>query len=165
MTPTMSTSSNLQVAPRGDREIIMTRTFNAPREKVFEAFTKPELVQQWLLGPPGWQMPVCQMDVRVGGKYHWVWRSEKNGKEMGLGGEFREVTPPSRLVHTEHWDDPWFPDGDSLVTTEFADQHGKTALTVTILSPSKQARDQMLQSGMETGVAASYDRMEQLLAK
>jgi uncharacterized protein YndB with AHSA1/START domain len=156
-------TGNLQVVPRGEREVVMTRAFNAPPSAVFEAFTKPEFVSRWLLGPSGWTMPVCEMDVRVGGRYRWEWRSDKDGAEMGVRGIFREVTPPQRLVHTESWEQAWYGAGESIITTEFADQNGKTALTVTILTPSKQAREQMLKSGMEKGVAASYDRLEQML--
>src|SRR5216684_3075152 len=124
-----TTTANLQVVPRGEREIVMTRTFNAPRHLVFEAFTKPEFVRQWLLGPPGWTMPVCEMDVRVSGGYRWVWRNQKDGKEMGVSGVFREVDAPQRLVHTESWDQPWYGDGEALITTRFDEQNHKTALT------------------------------------
>src|SRR6266566_1501711 len=88
----MNNPGNLKLTTRGDREIVITRVFDAPRSLVFEAFTKPELVKQWLLGPEGWSMPVCEIDLRVGGKYRYVWRHVK-GQEMGMGGEFREIVP------------------------------------------------------------------------
>src|SRR5258706_16283139 len=104
----MTNTGNLKLATRGDREIVMTRTFNAPRTLVFDAFTKPELVRQWLLGPDGWSMPVCNIDLRVGGKYRYVWR-HSSGNEMGMGGIFREIVAPERIVSTEKFDEAWDP--------------------------------------------------------
>src|SRR5258706_7646606 len=99
----MTTPGTLQVTTPSDREIRMTRVFDAPRRLVFEAFTKPDLVKRWLLGPPGWTMPVCEIDLRVGGKYRYVWRKD-GGTEMGMGGVFREVGQPERIVQTEKFD-------------------------------------------------------------
>ena len=93
----MTNAGNLKLTTRGDREIVMTRTFNAPRNLVFDAFTKPELVRQWLLGPPGWSMPVCEIDLRVGGTYRYVWR-KAGAPDMGMGGVYREVVAPERIV-------------------------------------------------------------------
>jgi len=104
----MKSTSALQITIPTSREITMTRVFDAPRHLVFEALTKPELVKQWLLGPPGWTMPVCEIDLRVGGAYRYVWRKESVGKEMGLRGVFREIVPPERLVFTEVFDDAWW---------------------------------------------------------
>jgi len=154
----------LQIKANGDREIVMTRVFDAPRKLVFDAFTKPELLKQWLLGPPGWSMPVCEIDLRIGGRYRYVWRRDTDGTEMGCGGVYREIVPPERLVHTEQFDDPWYP-GESLITTVLDEQRGKTTLTATMLYESRDARDGILKSGMESGVAASYDRLAELLAK
>jgi uncharacterized protein YndB with AHSA1/START domain len=139
----------------------MTRVFNAPRQLVFGALTKPELVKQWLLGPPGWTMPVCEIDLRVGGAYRFQWRGT-DGAEMGTRGVFREIAPPERFVATERFDNPWYP-GESLVTYLLVEQGGKTTLTLTVLYESREARDGVLKSGMEKGVAMSYDRLEQLL--
>lgn len=150
----------LKVTPRGETEIIMTRTFGAPRELVFQAFIRPELVQRWLLGPDGNSMPVCRMDVRPGGSFRWVWREDATGKEMGMGGVFREVSPPERLVHTEAFDD--FP-GEAVVTTVFTEQNGKTLMTITMVMPNRQARDGVIASGMEQGAGRSYDRLEEML--
>ena len=158
----MSNTGNFNLTTRGDREIVMTRTFNAPRKLVFDAFTKPELVRQWLLGPPGWSMPVCEIDLRVGGAYRYVWRSDKDGTEMGLGGVYREIVPHERIVATEKFDQAWYP-GDALGTLALIEQAGKTTVTQTVLYQSREARDGVLKSGMERGVAASYDRLEQLL--
>jgi uncharacterized protein YndB with AHSA1/START domain len=160
----MKNTLALQIRANGDREIVMTRVFDAPRKLVFDAFTKPELLKQWLLGPPGWSMPVCEIDLRIGGRYQYVWRRDSDGTEMGCGGVYREIVPPERLVHTEQFDNPWYP-GESLITTVLDEQQGKTALTATMLYESRDARDGILKSGMESGVAASYDRLAELLAK
>lgn len=159
----MSTAT-LQVTTPSDREIAMTRVFNAPRHLVFDALTKPELVKKWLLGPPGWTMPVCQIDLRVGGQYRYMWRRESNGKEMGMGGVYREILPQERLVCTELFDEAWYK-GESLITTTLVEQGGRTTMTTTMLYVSQEARDDVLKSGMESGVAASYDRLADLLEK
>jgi len=154
---------NLKVTTPSDREIAMTRVFDAPRTLVFDAHTKPELVQRWLLGPPGWSMPVCEMDVRVGGTYRWVWRNDSDGTEMGMGGTYREVRAPERLVTTEKFDEAWYP-GEALNTLVLVERVGRTTLTQTMRYESREARDRVLKSGMESGVKASYDRLDQLLA-
>jgi uncharacterized protein YndB with AHSA1/START domain len=145
-----------------DREIQVSRDFDAPRSLVFDAFTKPELVRRWLLGPPGWTMPVCEIDLRLGGSYRYVWRSEKDGSQMGIRGVFREITPVERLVATERFDDAWYP-GEALDTTVFEERRGITRTTITILYESQEARDTARRSGMEYGMAAGYDRLETLL--
>jgi uncharacterized protein YndB with AHSA1/START domain len=99
-----NTMEKAQVTLPSDREVKVTRSFRAPRSLVYRAYTEPQLVQRWMLGPPGWSMPVCEMDVRVGGKYRWRWRSNADGSEFGFAGTFREVQPESRLVHTEMFD-------------------------------------------------------------
>ena len=146
-----------------DREIAMTRVFDAPRQLVFDAHTKPDLVRQWLLGPPGWSMPVCEMDLRVGGTYRWVWRHDSNGTEMGMGGVYRDIVAPERLVTTERFDDAWYP-GEALNTLVLIEQGGRTTLTQTMRYESRDARDAVIKSNMEKGVAASYDRLADLLA-
>jgi uncharacterized protein YndB with AHSA1/START domain len=148
----------LEIAALGEREVVMTRVFNAPRHLVFDALTKPELVKRWLLGPDGWTMPVCEIDLRVGGRYRYVWRQASNGKEMGMGGVYREIVPPERLVQTELFDEAWYP-GESLITSTLTEQGGRTTLTTTMLYVSQEARDAILKSGMERGVEASYDRL------
>ena len=158
----MKNAGTLKLTTPTDREIAMTRVFDAPRHLVFDAFTKPELVKQWLLGPPGWTMPVCEIDLRVGGAYRYVWR-HADGREMGMGGIYREIVPQERLVCTELFDQAWYP-GEALVTTTLVEQGGRTTLTSTMLYVSQETRDNILKSGMERGVAASYDRLEELLA-
>ena len=153
----------LKLTTPSDREIAMTRGFDAPRQLVFDAHTKPDLVKQWLLGPPGWSMPVCEMDVRVGGKYRWVWRHDHDGTSMGMGGVYREIVAPERLVTTEKFDEAWYP-GESVNTLVLVEKAGRTTLTQTMLYESREARDAVIKSGMEKGVAASYDRLAELLA-
>jgi uncharacterized protein YndB with AHSA1/START domain len=157
----MSSPGNLQVTTPSDHEITMTRSFDAPRTLVFEALTTPALVQRWLLGPAGWTMPLCEIDLRVGGAYRYVWRNDEKGMEFGTGGVFREILAPERLVHTERMDGT---PGEALVTTSLVEQDGRSTLTQTMRFDSKEARDGALQSGMEKGVAVSYDRLEGLLA-
>ena len=159
----MMNAGSLKITAPTDREIVMTRVFNAPRRLVFDALTKPELVKQWLLGPPGWTMPLCEIDLRVGGAYRYVWQRSSDENKMGMGGVYREIVPQERLLCTELFDEAWYP-GESLITTTLIEQGGRTTLTSTILYVSREARDGVLKSGMERGVAASYDRLEQILA-
>ena len=159
----MTNEGNLKVTTRGDREIVITRAFDAPRKLVFDAFTKADLVKQWLLGPPGWSMPVCEIDLRVGGSYRYVWR-KAGVPDMGMGGVYREVVAPARVVATEKFDQAWYP-GEAVGTLVLVEQSGKTTVTQTVLYASAEARDAVLKSGMEKGVAASYDRLEEMLAR
>ena len=160
----MTNPGNLKLTTHGDREIVITRAFDAPRKLVFDAFTKPELVKRWLLGPDGWSMPVCEIDLKVGGKYRYVWRRDKDGTEMGMGGVYREIVAPERLVATEKFDQSWYP-GEAVGTFVLVEQGGGTTLTQTILYESREARDAVLKSQMEKGVVASYDRLAKLLEK
>jgi uncharacterized protein YndB with AHSA1/START domain len=157
----MKNSGTLKVTTPSDREIAMTRVFDAPRHLVFEAWTKPDLVKRWLYGPDDWRLEVCEMDLRVGGAARFVWR-HGDGKEMGMSAVFREIAPPDRLVFTEIWDDDWT-GGEALNTLIFIDHAGKTTLTQTVLYSSREARDGALKTGMEQGVAMSYDRLAELL--
>ena len=152
----------LKLTALGDREIVMTRVFDAPRKLVFDAFTKPELLKRWLFGPDGWSLDVCDIDLKVGGTYRYVWKRTANGTTMGMGGVYREVTPPERIVATEKFDDSWYP-GEAVGTVVLTEQGGKTTLTQTLLYDSKAARDAVLESPMESGVAAGYDRLDGIL--
>jgi uncharacterized protein YndB with AHSA1/START domain len=154
----------LVVTTPADREILMTREFDAPRTLVFDAFTRPELVSRWLLGPDGWTMPVCEIDLRVGGRYRYVWRNERTGKEMATGGVFREIVAPERLVNTERFEKAWYP-GEAIITTTFDEQRGRTTVRQTMLLDSREIRDGILKSGMENGVERSYERLEEQLAE
>ena len=142
-------------------EIAMARVFDAPRSMVFEALTNPELLKQWLLGPPGWTMPVCEIDLKVGGAYRFQWRSA-DGSDMGVRGVYREIVAPERFVATERFDQPWYA-GEALVTNALVEQGGKTILTLTVRYESQEVRDAVLKTPMEQGVAASYDRLAELL--
>jgi len=159
----MKNSETFNITAHGDREIVVTRVFDAPRRLVFDAYTKPELVKKWLLGPDGWWMPVCEIDLRAGGKYRYVWKSESDGREMGMGGMYREVVAPERIVATEVFDEAWYP-GEAVDTIVLVERDGKTTLTQTILYDSRATRDAVLKSPMQTGMAASYDRLEKFLA-
>ena len=159
----MKSAAPLQLTAPGEREIVMTRVLDAPRQLVFDALTKPELVRRWLLGPPGWSMPVCEIDLRVGGKYRYVWRKDSDGTEMGMGGVYHEIAVPERLVTTERFDEAWYP-GEAVGTLVLVEQRGRTTVTQTMRYESREARDAVLKSGMEKGVAASYDRLADLLA-
>lgn len=150
---------SLEVTTPSDREIVMTRFFNAPRHLVFEAWTNPALVPLWMLGPPGWTMPVCEIDLRPGGEWRFVWRRTA-GTEMEMRGVYKEVAPPERLVSTERWGGQW---PETLNTLLLVEQDGRTKLSNTVLYPSKEARDAALQTGMMEGVTASFDRLEQYL--
>lgn len=160
----MIVRNTFKLTPSGEREIVITREFNAPRHLVFDSLTKPELVSRWLLGPEGWTMPVCKIDLKVGGTYRYVWRHSTKGTEMGLQGVYREIAPPERIVHTEKFDQAWYP-GEALITTVLTEQNGRTTLTMTILYESREGRDTALKSGMERGVMASYNRLETILAQ
>jgi len=160
----MNARDTFKLVPSGEREIIMTREFHAPRGMVFDTLTKPEFVRRWLLGPEGWTMPICEIDLRVGGTYRYVWRNEAKGLDMGLHGVYREIVPPEKIVHTERFDQPWHP-GECLVTSILTEHKGRTTLTSTLLYDSRETRDMVLKSGMERGVIASYDRLESILAE
>jgi uncharacterized protein YndB with AHSA1/START domain len=158
----MKNSASFNITSHGDREIVITRIFDAPRRLVFDAYTKPDLIRKWLLGPEGWSMPVCEIDLRAGGKYRYVWKNDANGHEMGMGGVYREVIPPERIVATEKFDEAWYP-GEAVGTIAFTERDGKTTVTQTILYNSRDTRDAVLKSPMQTGLMASYDRLEQVL--
>jgi uncharacterized protein YndB with AHSA1/START domain len=142
-----------------DREVAITRTFDAPRKLVWEAWTNPKHVPHWLLGPPGWTMPVCEIDLRAGGGWHFVWR-KSDGSEMGMRGSYTEVVPLDKLVSTESWGAEWPETTNTVVLVE---KNGKTTVTQTILYPSKAARDAALKTGMKDGSTQSHDRLEAYL--
>ena len=155
-------SDSFKVTTPSDQEIRMTRLFDAPRHLVFAAMTQPEHVKRWWgrLGE-GYAVPVCEIDLRPGGAWRFVNRHPKG--EAAFRGEYREITPPSRLVFTEIFED--FPDSVSVVTAEFTEEDGKTRLTATVRYPSPEVRDMVLASGMSRGAGISYDRLEDLVAE
>lgn len=155
--------NRLEVTTPTDREIVMKRSFDAPRQLVFEAYTTPALLQRWLLGPPGWSMVVCEVDLRVGGAYRYVWRHDSDGKQMGMGGVYSEIQAPERIVSTEKFDDPWYR-GEAVGTIVLTEERGRTTLIQTVRYESREVRDGVAKSGMEGGVATSYDRLEEMLS-
>jgi uncharacterized protein YndB with AHSA1/START domain len=154
----MQNTGTLQVTTPSDREVVLTRVFDAPRELVYDALTKPELLKRWF-GPRRWSLIVCEVDLRVGGAWRFVLRGP-DGSEMGMGGVYRELVRPERTVHTETFDD--YP-GESLVTGVLVERDRMTTLTGTVLYESKEIRDAVVSSGMEHGAAESYDKLAELL--
>ena len=158
-----------QVTMPSDREVAVTRTFDAPRSLVWDAYTKPELTRRWMLGPQGWSMPVCDMDVRPGGKFRWRWRSDEDGKEFGFHGEYQEVKAPSRLVNTETYDpgDIGGTMGDeaALITTTFTEEDGMTTMTSVMDFGSKKSRDAAMATGMTDGMEMSYGLLDDVLVE
>jgi uncharacterized protein YndB with AHSA1/START domain len=155
----VANSGTFNVTTPSECEIRLTRLFDAPRALVFEALTKPEHIRRWwgCLGD-GYGVPVCDVDLRPGGKWRFVNRHPQG--EAEFYGEYREITPPERLVYTEIFAP--FPDSPSLVTTQLTDEAGKTRMTVTARYPSLEVRDTVLGTGMEHGAAISYDRLEEI---
>jgi len=158
----MTETGTLQITTPSEREIVMSRVFDAPRSLVFDAWTRPELLKRWLGVRGGWSMVVCEVDLSVGGAYRFVWRGP-DGAEMGMGGVYREIAPPERLVATESFDDPWY-SGEAVDTTVLVEEGGKTTATTTALYESEEIRDAVLESGMARGVAESYDMLAEYLA-
>lgn len=152
----------LVVTTPSDREIVMTRVFHAPRRLVFDAWTNPELVRRWLLGPPGTTMPVCEIDLRVGGAYRFVWRNP-DGSTMGMGGIYREIVAPERIVNTQLFDLDWT-GGEAIGTLLLAEHDGRTTLVNKVLYTSRRARDGALTTPMAEGVEAGYRRLDELFA-
>jgi uncharacterized protein YndB with AHSA1/START domain len=142
-----------------DRELTATRVVEAPRRLVFEAWTKPEHLPHWMLGPDGWTMPVCETDLQPGGAWHYVWR-RSDGSEMEMRGVHRQIVRPERLVSTESWGGDW---PETLNTLVLSERDGETTVSLTVLYPSKEARDAALETGMKTGMSQSFDRLEEYL--
>lgn len=143
-----------------DTSVRVARAFKAPRTLIFDCHTKPDLLKKWLLGPPGWTMPVCEVDLRVGGRYRSVWRNDADGGEFAIGGVYQEVAAPERLVTLEHMEGT---EGNALCTLTLTERGGRTELVQTMQFPTRQARDAVLATGMTDGMAMSYDRLEALV--
>jgi len=144
---------------RGEREIVLRRGFDAPPALVFDAFTRPELIRRWMLGPGGWMFTVCDVDLRVGGRYRYEWRQESGSGELKMGGVFREITPGIRLVSTEIFDENWN-GGEGLVTVDFVAHGVGTVITQTVLYATAEGRDMMLQQGMLDGLETGFGRLD-----
>jgi uncharacterized protein YndB with AHSA1/START domain len=164
----------VEVATPSDREVVVTRVFDAPAELVWDAHTKPDLLKRWLLGPEGWNMPYCTVDLRVGGRYRYVWRNEEAGAEFGSYGEHLEIEPHQKIVTTERMDGldgqpvnrehPVEAGDPSINTLTLRPAGDRTTLTIAMVFPSKEIRDMAVGSGMTDGMAAGYDRLDGLLA-
>jgi uncharacterized protein YndB with AHSA1/START domain len=159
--PVRTYAATVTVTEPGDREVRVSRRFDAPRRLVFEAFTRPEMVKRWLYGPEEWPLVHCEIDPRVGGAIRYVWRHRERG-DMGMSGVFREVATPARLVHTEIFDEDWT-GGETVVTAEFAQKGERTTFSSTVLYSSTAARDAALETGMIEGWARALARLADLL--
>jgi uncharacterized protein YndB with AHSA1/START domain len=150
------------VSTPSDQEIRMVRVFNAPRALVFEAMTRPEHIVRWWgrLGE-GYSVPVCEVDLRVGGRWRFVNRHPKG--EAAFHGEYLEIDPPARVVFTEIFEE--FPDSPSVVTSELVEEGRRTRLIATVRYPSQTVRDIVLGTGMAKGAGISYDRLEDLVGE
>jgi len=156
-----------QVTLPSDREVRVTRQFNASRRLVWDAHTKPELLPKWL-GYPGWDMPVREMDVRVGGKYRWLWKNQEDGKQFGFFGTFTEVNALAKLVHDQYYDPGTMggamPAGDPcIISLDLSEKSGVTTLVCTMTFVSKEARDDAVSTGMTDGMEFSYSRLDEFV--
>lgn len=152
-----------------DTEVLVKRSFDASVDLVWRAYVEPELLRRWCTGTPGWSMPVCEMDMRAGGKYRWRWRNDENGQEFGFTGDVLEVVPHAKLVHTQMFDagnlavsmgsEP------SIITVVFDETDGITSVATTIKYASKADRDEALQTSMTDGMEISYQRLDEVLAE
>lgn len=160
--------SKMKVDTPSDREVRVVRDFAAPARFVWDAHTKPELLRRWQYGFEGWSLPVCEMDVRVGGSYRWRWRNDKDGQEMGFFGKFLEVVPFTRLVYDQYYDPgslgiPMTSE-PVIITSVFDEVRGRTTLTLTMLFASKDERDASIATGMTDGMELSYQRIDAMVA-
>ncbi len=148
----------VQVTMPSDREIRTTRSFDAPAHLVWDAHTKKELVQRWLLGPDGWTMPICEIDFCVGGSYRYGWANPSDGRAFEMNGVFKEITPITRIVHSER-----FGADEAQVTFELSERGGESTLTMTMAYASKEKRDAAAATGMTDGMEMGYKRLDAML--
>ena len=155
------TMTKMTLKAEGDRHVVVTRRFAAPPEAVYRAHTEPSIIQQWLLGPDGWTMPVCVSEARSGGKIRYEW---SNGKGNGffLTGEYVALEPFRRIVHVERMHLP-NPTPDNHVETTFEPDGNGTLMTMRMTLPDAKTREAMLATGMEHGMESSYVRLETIL--
>ena len=157
-----------EVSTPSDQEVLITRSFDAPAQLVWRAYTEPELMRRWLTAMPGWSMPVCEMTTDIGGKYRWRWRDDANNIEFGFTGEMLEVAPHSKIVHTQVYDPGdmggSMGDAGSVITVTFNETDGITNVTTLIKFASKADRDAAVSTGMTDGMELSYKALEELLA-
>jgi len=153
-------NDTVKISTPTDREVTVERVFEAPRQNVFDALTKPELIKRWY-GPEGWSLEVCEVDLKVEGKWRFVLR-QPEGKMIAQFGVYKEIAPPERLVNTESWED-WNP-GETLVTIALTEENGKTTFTSTMLFPTQEVRDIILKSGLQDTVGPMYQKLSEALA-
>lgn len=146
---------------KGDRELIFTRVVKAPQRLVFDVYTVPEHVKKWLLGLPGWDMTVCEIDLRVGGKWRYAW-SKEGGGYLEMTGVYKEVVPPEKVVQTESWGPEW---PDTINTVSFSESNGYTTITTSLLYPSHEARENALKTGMKEGMEHTFAYLDSYLAE
>ena len=165
-----TTIDTAQVSLPSDRQVRVVRDFQAPRDLVWEAHTDPKLVKRWMLGPPGWSMPVCEMDVRTGGTYLWRWRSDTTGQVFGFHGDYHDVDTPSKIIHAEYYDP-----GDlggamdvsqpAIIDTRFTEKDGVTSLVMIMEFATKEIRDAAVSTGMTDGMEMGYQRLDKMFAE
>lgn len=155
-------SNKVKIAPHGDRAILITRSFKAPRQLVFDAMSKPEMMMNWFHGAPGWTLTTCEMSLEVGSSYRWAWMS-KEGHEMGMGGIVLEVDPSAMLKTTEKFDDVWY-EGEATDTLQLTEENGITLMSLLVEYESAKVRDGVLAVPMESDMDVNYDRLDALLA-
>ncbi|GJL90613.1 SRPBCC family protein [Hyphococcus sp.] len=154
-------SRTITITPSGERRIVTTRTFDAPKQQVFDAFTRPKMLKCWMFGPDGWSLPHCEVDLKPGGRWRYLWRHD-DGREMAASGEYLEISPPDKLVHTERFDEDWT-GGETIVTTRFTEKSGRTTVTLSIEYAAGETRDRVLKSPMAAGMEAGYARLDRIL--
>jgi len=158
---TETQSGALTVTTPSERELLMTREFNAPRALVFEAWTKPEHVSRWF-GPRTFTLPVCEIDLRAGGRYHYVMRGP-DGADYPMGGDFIEIDPPGRLVYTDRFEIEGMPERESVITLTLDEHDGKTVMTMHTLYQSAEDMQAVLAMQMVEGMTETLDRLAELL--
>jgi uncharacterized protein YndB with AHSA1/START domain len=159
----VANSDSFKVSTPSDREILITRLFDAPRQLVFDAMTKPEHVRRWWgCISENHSVTTCEIDLRVGGAWRFVHRGPE-GEYPAFYGVYKEIQAPERLVYTEIFEP--YPDGESLVTQILTEENGKTRLDLTAMYESLAVRDMVIKTGMEKGAAISYDRLEDLVVE
>ncbi len=154
------TVSGTTVTLTANNQVRIERDFNLTAAQLFQAHTDPALIRQWMSGMPGWSLPVCEVDLRVGGTYRWEWASP-DGAKMAVGGTFKEIVPNTRLVQSEIYDDPWYPGGCD-VALSFSDSSPSLVMLLTYEDPA--ARDIALQTGMSDGLEIGYKRLDSLFS-
>jgi uncharacterized protein YndB with AHSA1/START domain len=156
---------SLQVSTPTDTTLVLTRTFNAPRRRVWEAFFTPDKMRRWMLPPPGWTLTTCECDPRTAGALRLVWKSAEADPAMALHGVFTDVVSQERITHTELMVlGSGQPVGSQVETHEFSEKNGVTTMRITQVYVSKDARDGAVASGADQGMEAGYQQLDAVLA-